>query len=142
VPERIVVVLVLGTVAVVVAAVLRRWGRPDAPTRPTWAVPDQIDRGDFDRPDVPWLVVVFSSSTCTACRGTWEKARQLASDEVAVQDLDSVADAGLHSRYGVDVVPMVLLVGPDGAVRSSFLGEPPTAELWAAMASAREATDG
>ena len=141
-PERIVVVLVLGTVAVVVAAVLRRWGRPDAPTRPTWAVPDQIDRGDFDRPDVPWLVVVFSSSTCTACRGTWEKARQLASDEVAVQDLDSVADAGLHSRYGVDVVPMVLLVGPDGAVRSSFLGEPPTAELWAAMASAREATDG
>jgi len=142
VPERIVVVLVLGTVAVVVAAVLRRWGRPDAPTRPTWAVPDQIDRGDFDGPDVPWLVVVFSSSTCTACRGTWEKARQLASDEVAVQDLDSVADAGLHSRYGVDVVPMVLLVGPDGAVRSSFLGEPPTAELWAAMASAREATDG
>jgi len=142
VPERIVVVLVLGTVAVVVAALLRRWGRPDAPTRPTWAVPDQIDRGDFDRPDVPWLVVVFSSSTCTACRGTWEKARQLASDEVAVQDLDSVADAGLHSRYGVDVVPMVLLVGPDGAVRSSFLGEPPTAELWAAMASAREATDG
>lgn len=141
-PERIVVVLVLGTVAVVVAALLRRWGRPDAPTRPTWAVPDQIDRGDFDRPDVPWLVVVFSSSTCTACRGTWEKARQLASDEVAVQDLDSVADAGLHSRYGVDVVPMVLLVGPDGAVRSSFLGEPPTAELWAAMASAREATDG
>lgn len=141
-PERIVVVLVLGTVAVVVAALLRRWGRPDAPTRPTWAVPDQIDRGDFDRPDVAWLVVVFSSSTCTACRGTWEKARQLASDEVAVQDLDSVADAGLHSRYGVDVVPMVLLVGPDGAVRSSFLGEPPTAELWAAMASAREATDG
>lgn len=141
-PERIVVVLVLGTVAVVVAALLRRWGRPDAPTRLTWAVPDQIDRGDFDRPDVAWLVVVFSSSTCTACRGTWEKARQLASDEVAVQDLDSVADAGLHSRYGVDVVPMVLLVGPDGAVRSSFLGEPPTAELWAAMASAREATDG
>lgn len=141
-PERIVVVLVLGTVAVVVAALLRRWGRPDAPTRPTWAVPDQIDRGDFDSPDFPWLVVVFSSSTCTACRGTWEKARQLASDEVAVQDLDSVADAGLHSRYGVDVVPMVLLVGPDGAVRSSFLGEPPTAELWAAMASAREATDG
>jgi len=142
VPERIVVVLVLGTVAVVVAALLRRWGRPDAPTRPTWAVPDQIDRGDFDRPDVGWLVVVFSSSTCTACRGTWEKARQLASDEVAVQDLDSVADAGLHSRYGVDVVPMVLLVGPDGAVRSSFLGEPPTAELWAAMASARKATNG
>ncbi len=133
--------LALGALAVGVAALLRSRTRLDAPTRPTWAVPDQVDRAELARPDAPWLVAVFSSATCTACRATWEKARQLESDDVAVQDLDAIADADLHERYGVDAVPMLLIIGPDGGVRASFLGEPPTADLWSAVADLRQAAD-
>lgn len=139
--ERLLLVAVLVVVAVGVAAVLRATTRRDAPTRPTWAVPDQVDRSEFARPDAPWLVAVFSSATCLACRATWEKARQLESDDVAVQDVDAVEAEALHQRYGVDAVPMLLIVGPDGRVRSSFLGEPPTADLWSAVADVRAASD-
>lgn len=132
----------LAALAVGAAALVRSRTRLDAPTRPTWAVPDQVDRGEFTRPGADWLVAVFSSTTCTACRATWEKARQLESDDVAVQDIDAVEGADLHQRYGVDAVPMLLIIGPDGQVRSSFLGEPPTADLWSAVADARVAADG
>ncbi len=135
--ERLLLVAVLVAVAVAVAAVLRARTRLDAPTRPTWAVPDQVDRSELARPDAPWLVAVFSSATCLACRGTWEKARQLESGDVAVQDIDAVDGARLHERYGVDAVPMLLIVGPDGRVHASFLGEPPTADLWSAVATLR-----
>lgn len=137
--ERLLLVVALGLVAVAVAALLRARTRLDAPTRPTWAVPDQVDRREFARPDAPWLVAVFSSSTCLACRSTWDKARQLESDDVAVQHVDAVEGKALHERYGVDAVPMVLVAGPDGGVRASFVGEPPTAELWSAVAAARAA---
>lgn len=139
--ERLLLLLVLGAVAVGVAALLQARTRRDAPTRPTWAVPDEVDRSEFARPDVAWLVAVFSSSTCLACRATWEKARQLESDDVAVQDVDAVESASLHERYGVDAVPMVVIVGPEGRVCASFLGEPPTADLWSAVADARAAAD-
>lgn len=136
--ERVLLVVVLAGVATGAAAVIRARTRSDPPTRPTWAVPDQLDRREFARPEAPWLVAVFSSATCLACRATWEKARQLESDEVAVQDVDAVADASLHERYGIDAVPLVLVAGPDGLVRATFLGEPPAADLWAAVADARD----
>lgn len=139
--ERLILVAVLVVVAAGVAAVLQARTRRDAPTRPTWAVPDQVDRSEFARPDAPWLVAVFSSTRCMACRATWEKARQLESDEVAVQDVDADEAAALHERYGVDAVPMLLIVGPDGGVLSSFLGEPPAADLWSAVADGRAAAD-
>lgn len=132
-------VVALAAAAVAVAAVIRRRTRTDPPTRPAWAVPDHLDRAEFTRPEAPWLVAVFSSATCLACRATWEKARQMESDDVAVQELEAVADAEAHRRYGVDAVPLVVVAGPDGRVRGSFLGEPPTAELWAAVADARAA---
>lgn len=133
------IVVALVAVAVVVAQVISRRTRTDAPTRARWAVPDHIDRSDLDRPDAPWLIAVFSSSTCTACQATWEKARQLESDDVAVQDIEAIADRDLHDRYGIDAVPMVLIVDGSGAVRGHFLGEPPAAELWATVADLREA---
>lgn len=137
--ERLLLVVALAAVAAGVAAVIRARTRPDAPTRPTWAVPDQVDRRDFARPDAPWLVAVFSSATCLACRATWDKAKALESDSVAVQDVDAVADARLHQRYGIDAVPLVLVVDGAGLVRASFLGEPPATDLWAAVADARDA---
>ncbi|WP_325595234.1 thioredoxin domain-containing protein [Iamia sp.] len=135
--ERVLLLVALGGVAVAIAALLRARTRPDPPTRPAWAVPDHVERTDFAHPETPWLVAVFSSSTCTACRSTWEKARPLASDEVAVLDIDAVEGADLHQRYGIDAVPLLLVVDADGAVRSSFLGEPPTADLWSVVAELR-----
>ena len=140
--ERVLILVVLAAMAGAVAYGLRRRLGTDAPTRPAWFVPDHIDRADLARPEAPWMVAVFSSSTCLACRATWEKARQLESDEVAVVDLDNVADRALHERYGVDAVPLVVIIGPDGTVARHFLGEPTAADLWAAVAEAREpATD-
>ncbi|NLV55372.1 MAG: hypothetical protein GXY13_07155 [Acidimicrobiales bacterium] len=135
------VALVVGLVAVGVAALIRRRVSSDAPTRPGWAVPDNVDRRDLEHADRPWMVAVFSSATCNACRATWEKARQLESDEVGVQDIDSVRDARLHERYGVDAVPLLLLLDERGDVRGHFLGEPTTADLWSAMAALRDDGD-
>ncbi len=140
--ERVLLLVGLAAIAGGVAFVLRQRLGSDAPTRPAWVVPDHIDRSDLDRPDAPWMVAVFSSATCLACRATWEKARQMESDEVAVQDIEAVADKALHERYGVDAVPLVVIVGPDGAVAKSFLGEPTAADLWAAVADARSETEG
>ncbi len=137
--DRLLVLFAVAVVAGGVAVALRARLGTDAPTRRAWVVPDHVDRADLHRPDAPWMVAVFSSSTCLACRGTWEKARQLESDDVAVQDVDSVLDRGLHERYGVDAVPLVLVIGPDGTVHDSFLGEPSAADLWAKVAAARDA---
>ncbi len=135
---QLVVVVVLGAVAIGVAAVLRRRDR-DAPEQgPSYAVPTQLDRGDFVRPDAPWLVVVFSSSTCLACQGTWEKAHLLESDEVATQEVEAVRDVELHRRYGVDAVPLVVVADARGVVRRSFVGPPTATDLWAALAELRE----
>jgi hypothetical protein len=134
--------LVAGGVAVVVAAValvLRRRARADRPTQPQHrAVPAQLDRDDFDRPDAPWLVVVFSSATCLSCSDTWAKAAQLASASVAVQDVEVAARRDLHRRYGIDAVPVVVVADRDGVVRASFVGPPSAADLWATMADLRE----
>lgn len=136
--ERLLVLIALAAGAGAVAWLVRSRLGTDAPTRPAWAVPDHVDRGDLDRPEAPWMVAVFSSATCLACRATWEKARQLEGDEVAVQDVDAVADKALHERYGVDAVPLLLVLGPDGTVHKSFLGEPSAADLWASVAEARD----
>ena len=132
----LVVVVVL--VAVAAAAILRRTGSDPPAQGPSWRVPAQLDRGDFTRPDAPWLVAVFSSATCLACQGTWEKARLLESDEVAVQELEAIAHKDVHDRYGVDAVPLVLVADADGAVRRHFVGPPPATDLWAALADLRE----
>ena len=83
--EQLLVAAGLAVVVGAVALVLRRRAGSDRPTQPRQvAVPAQLDRADFDRPDAPWLVVVFSSSTCLSCADTWAKASQLESDTVAV----------------------------------------------------------
>ncbi len=132
------VVVVLGAVAVGVAAFLRRRDRAVPEQGPSYAVPSQVDRGDFARPEAPWLVVVFSSSTCLACQGTWEKAQLLESDQVATQEVESVAHKELHQRYGVDAVPLVVVADAGGMVRRSFVGPPTATDLWAALAELRE----
>jgi hypothetical protein len=130
--DRFLLALALVAVAVVVAQVLRR-RRPEPPTQGRWPVPTQLDRADFDGADKPWLVVVFTSTTCASCAGVIEKARVLESPAVAFQEVPFQARRDLHRRYGVEAVPTTLVVGPEGVVQASFVGTPTAADLWSAL---------
>jgi hypothetical protein len=134
--ERLLIVGAVVLVAVLVAVVVDR-RRPDAPTAPRWAVPTQLDRADFARPAAPWLVAVFTSATCDACAGTASKAAVLASDDVAVDEVEVGTRADVHRRYGIDAVPMVVVADGEGVVRASFVGPPTATDLWAAVAELR-----
>ena len=135
--DRVVVALVLLGIAVAVAVLLER-RKPAPPTQPKrWEVPTQLDRDDFDGRDHPWLVAVFTSSTCESCEKVLPKARVLASPEVAVTEVPYQARKDLHERYGVDVVPTLVVADPEGVVRASFIGVPTATDLWAAVAEAR-----
>lgn len=136
--ERVLVAGVLLTGAVALALVLRRRG-PHDPVRTSWAVPTWVDRADFLSPTTPWLVAVFTASTCGSCRATVDKARLLSGEDVAVEEVEVGAHPELHERYGIEAVPTLLIVDAEGAVRGSFLGPPTTAELWSRVAEAREA---
>jgi hypothetical protein len=122
----------------VVAFVLQRRLGPDGPTQPRHAVPAQLDRADFARPEAAWLVALFSSSTCLSCADTWDKVRQLESRVVAVDEVEVTARRDLHARYGIDAVPIVVVADADGVVRASFIGPPSTADLWATVAELRD----
>lgn len=136
--ERLVVAGGLLVVAIVVALVLQR-RRPAAPTQPRWEIPAQLDRADFDGAGAcPWLVVVFTSTTCASCAEVVPKARALASDDVAVVEVPYQQCKDLHDRYHVGVVPLTLVAGPDGVAKASFVGTPTATDLWAAVAEARE----
>jgi hypothetical protein len=136
--ERLLIGLALALVALGVAALLQRRQRPDAPPRTGYAMPEQVDRADFDRPDAPWLVAVFTSATCSTCQGVWDRAQPLASEAVAVQELEYTADRAMHDRYAIEAVPTTLVVDAEGVVAASFLGPVTATDLWAAVAEARE----
>ena len=124
--------------AVVAAAVIKRRTRVDAPTQPaSYAVPAMLDRSDFDRPEAPWLVAVFTSATCDSCKGTAAKAAVLACDDVAVDEVEVLARKDVHDRYGIDAVPTLVVADADGVVRASFVGPPTATDLWAAVAEVR-----
>jgi hypothetical protein len=135
---QLVVAAVVAVVAVIVAWVIRTRTRPDPPTQVPYAVPAQLDRADFDRPDAPWLVVTFSSATCSSCEDAWQKAQLLESPAVAVQEVEVGARKDLHDRYAIEAVPMILVADADGDVRASFIGAPTAADLWAALAELRD----
>jgi hypothetical protein len=137
--DRLIIAVALVAVAVVVAVVLQR-RRPSAPSGADWHVPIQVDRADFSRPEAPWLVAVFTSATCDACAGVWERATPLDAGPggpVVVQQLEATVDQELHRRYGVDAVPLVLVADEQGIVRSHFIGPVTATDLWAAVAEVR-----
>jgi hypothetical protein len=134
---NLVIVVVVAAVGLAVAVLAQR-RRPDAPTRTGYAVPDQVDRADFDRPDAPWLVVAFTSATCDTCADVWSKTTVLASDAVVVQEAEYQRDRALHDRYTIQAVPLVLMVDATGVVRESFLGPTSATHLWAGLARVRD----
>jgi hypothetical protein len=135
--ERVVLVVVIAAVALAVALLVDRRRRPPAPTNVSHTLPEQLDRRDFDRPDAPWLVAVFTSSTCSTCAGVWDKARLLASDEVAAQEVELTAARDIHRKYAIDAVPATVVVDDAGQVRAGFLGPVTATDLWATVAELR-----
>ncbi len=135
---QLLVALVVAAAAIAVAAVLRRRQRVAEPTPVSYEVPSRLDRGDFDGVDRPWLVAVFSSSTCDACADMLRKAKVLATSEVTVVEVEYTANVELHRKYGIEAVPIIAVADADGVVRAGFIGPASATDLWAAVAEARD----
>jgi hypothetical protein len=123
--ERLLLALIIGGVAVAVAAVIKR-REPDAPTGGSGHIPMQVDRRDFARPELPFALLVFTSATCASCADVWNQARALAGDRLSVEKIEVAERIDLHDRYRIDAVPVAVLADHDGVVRRWFLG--PTAD--------------
>ena len=135
--ERVVIAALLVAASGVVALVLNR-RRPQAPTQGRVAVPTQLDRADFPEADKPWLLVVWTSTTCNSCARAAEKARLLASPHVGYVEVPWQQNRELHARYGIDDVPLIVLADASGVVQVSFVGTPNFTDLSGAVAEARE----
>ena len=134
---RVVTVAVAMLIAIGVSLLLRR-RQVDAPTQASFELPVQLNRNDFSSPQVPWLVVVFTSSTCDACRDVAAKAEVLASRDVAVVRVDFALDPDMHARYKIEAVPAVVIADYAGVVKAGFLGPIKAQDLWAAVAECRD----
>ena len=118
--------------------VLVRRRKPDAPSQTTHTVPQQLSRDDFFHAEKPWLLAVFTSSTCDACQDVATKAKVLASQDVAVQIIDFQEMPELHARYSIDAVPTTVIADRLGVVQYGVLGPITATDLWAAMARCRD----
>lgn len=133
---QLLIAAVLVIVVAAVAFVLQRSRHVDPPTQQRWEVPAQLDRADFEGPS-EWLVVTFTSASCTTCADVKRKAAVLASSQVSVVDVEFTAQRNLHERYKIDAVPALVIADRDGVVKASFLGPVSATDLWAACAEAR-----
>src|SRR4051812_17039011 len=94
--------IVVVVVAIAVGLVLRRRQAIDAPTQPVYEAPTQLDRADFPAASADqWLVVVFSSASCTTCADVVRKAAVLESRDVAVVDAEYGRARDLHTKYHI-----------------------------------------
>ncbi len=135
--SRLIVLVVLVAIAAVIAVILQR-RRPDPPAAPSYRAPAQLDRDDFDRPELASLVVVFASTTCNTCPEVWRLVEPLADDELVVQRVDVEDDrAELHSRYRIDGVPTTVLADGRGVVVTTFFGPVVEEELVEAVDALR-----
>ena len=137
---RILVAVAIVAVAGGIAWWLERRRTVAPPTQGRSVVPQQLDRRDFARPDASWLVVLFTSRHCDSCAGLVDKALPLASDEVAVVEVEYTAQPDLHARYAIDAAPITVLVDREGVTRSAFIGAYAAPELWSALADLRAAS--
>jgi hypothetical protein len=130
-------VALVALVAVFAAIADRRRRRPIAGPA-GHHVPTAVDRADFPGRDRSWLVVVFTSATCSSCAETWERARHVASGAVAAHQSEVGREPGVHERYGIDAVPTTVICDDEGVVRASFLGPVSATHLWGELAELRE----
>src|SRR5690349_230031 len=99
---RILLAVVIIAVAGGIAWWLEHRRKVAPPTQGRAVVPQQLDRNDFPRPEAPWLVVLFTSSTCDSCEGLLDKALPLASEQVSVTEAEWPASRALHERYKIE----------------------------------------
>lgn len=125
-------------VAALVASRIIGSRRAKGPTQVGYAVPTQLDRADFTRPEAPWLVVAFTSATCSTCADIERKVTVLESGMVAVEVAEYGTRRDLHDKYGVDAVPSVVFADSDGVVQASFVGPVSATDLWAGLARVRD----
>ena len=118
--------------------VVVRKRKPDAPSQTSNLIPQQLNRKDFVSPEKPWLLVVFTSSTCDACQDVATKALVLTSQDVAVQIIDYLEMRNLHRQYAIDSVPTTVIADNLGVVQYGVLGPITATDLWAAMARCRD----
>ena len=118
--------------------VVVRKRKPDAPSQTSNLIPQQLNRKDFVSPEKPWLLVVFTSSTCDACQDVATKAKVLTSQDVAVQIIDYLEMRNLHRQYAIDSVPTTVIADNHGVVQYGVLGPITATDLWAAMARCRD----
>jgi hypothetical protein len=133
---RIGLAVALIAAAIAVAFVLQR-RRPSAPPRDVYPVPRQLDRNDFRRAETPWLVALFSSTTCDSCAGLPAKLAVLESADVATCEIEYHAQPDLHRRYEIAGIPTTVVADADGVVRAAFVGAFTATDLWAAVSEAR-----
>jgi Thioredoxin len=133
---RIGLAVALIALAVIVALVLER-RRAAPPPRDVYPVPRQLDRSDFPRADTPWLVALFSSTTCESCENLSPKLAVLDSADVVTCEIEFHAQPDLHRRYEISGIPTTLVADSDGVVRAAFVGAFTATDLWAAVAEAR-----
>ena len=131
----VIALLILATVGGVALVMRRR--PPEPPPRDVYPVPKQLDRADFPRPETPWLVVLWSSRTCDSCRGLFEKMAPLASDDVAVVEVEYQAQPDLHRRYQIEAAPVTIVADAHGVTRAGFAGAFSATDLWARVAELR-----
>lgn len=137
--DRLLLALALGAVAVGFALwIQRRHSSELTDSVGEFKAPEKLDRADFERPEAPWLVAVFTSASCSTCADVWVKAKALASPQVQVQQVEQSAEPKLHRRYDIRAVPIVAIADAHGKVRASFMGPVPATHLWAGLAELRD----
>ncbi|MGA1073673.1 MAG: hypothetical protein ACO307_00910 [Ilumatobacteraceae bacterium] len=133
--DRLLIAVAIMGVAAATARVLGSRRSADPPTQARRVLPTQLDRSDFVGTD--WIVVVFTSETCSTCADVVRKAEVLRSAEVAVEIVSFQSRRALHERYAIDSVPGLVVADADGVVHRSFVGPISATDLWAAVAEAR-----
>ena len=134
--QKIIASLILLFAAALSFFVRRR--KSDAPSQTSRTVPQQLSRDDFDSAEKPWLLAVFTSSTCDACQDVATKAKVLASKDVVIQIIEFQEMPNLHARYSIDAVPTTVIADHRGVVQYGVLGPVTATDLWAAMARCRD----
>jgi hypothetical protein len=137
--ERVVLALVLIAAAVVVALVLQR-RRPEVAAAPSFAAPERVDRMDFGDVDRPWLLIAFTSGTCSTCAEVVEVTSPLAGGDLGFAQVELSEARELHERYGIGAVPLLLLADAEGVVRHHVFGPVSRREIEAVLAEIRGGT--
>lgn len=121
---NLILVLLLGAFAIIVAYIANN-RRTDSPSVPTRSLPIQVDRNDFDMPDMKWLLVFFSSESCSSCIQVREILSGIPLNSIHIQEVSFPQGKNLHTRYAINSVPIVLIVNLEGVVIWSYTGVPP-----------------